>query len=181
MCVFYKASGYPGYDNRGVNSPAQVARRLDERYVQTYGHASFTPAAVQEAVHVHLLQKQSIVQEKVATPPEAPKDIAKWDMTLRPHHIVAERSVRSQANIHENYKSVFSAFGDLNIQTGVQMTDQHKPWYLGMAFPFTLPRVVGGYDIQNQACWRRPGHEDFPRPRALLHDWMIPVRGSAPN
>ena len=25
-----RASGYPGYDDRGVNSPAQVARRLDE-------------------------------------------------------------------------------------------------------------------------------------------------------
>ena len=88
-----RAGGYPGYDNRGVNSPAQVAQRLNERYVQTYGHASFTPAAVRDAVNVHLPQKQSIVQEKVAAPPEAPKDIANWDMTLQPHHIVAERSV----------------------------------------------------------------------------------------
>ena len=60
-----RANGYPGYDNRGVNSAAQVACRLDERYIQKYGHASFTPAAVQEAVHVRHLQKHSIVQEKV--------------------------------------------------------------------------------------------------------------------
>ena len=78
-----RASGYPGYDNRGVNSPARVARSIDG-YEQTYGHASFTPAAVREAVNGHLPQKQSILQEKVATPPEAPKDIAKWDMTLLP-------------------------------------------------------------------------------------------------
>ena len=101
-----RASGYPGYDNRGVNSAAQVARRLDERYVKKYGRASFTLAVLQEVVQVHLKQKQSIVQDKVATPPEAPKDVAEWDRTLRPHHIVAERSVRSQASIHEDYKCV---------------------------------------------------------------------------
>ena len=104
---------------------------------------------------MHLMQKQSIIQEKVATPPEAPKDVAERGRTLRPHHIVVERSVRSQANIHENYKTVFSAFGDLNIQkTRIQMTDQHNPWYLGMAFPFTLPSVVGGYDVPYKERWR---------------------------
>ena len=37
-------------------------------------------------------KKQSRVQDEVATPAEAPKYVAEWDKTLRPHHIVAERS-----------------------------------------------------------------------------------------
>ena len=68
---------------------------------------------------------------------------------------------RSQTNIHENYKSVFGAFGDFNIQTGTSMVDQFKPWYLGMAFPFTLPSAVGSYDVPSKPRWRRP--EDSER------------------
>ena len=91
---------------------------------------------------------------------------------------MAEKSVRSQANIHENYKAVFGAFGDLNIQTGIAMTNQHNPWYLGIAFPFALPSVVGGYDVPYKARWRRPENEDLPQPRALLNHWMTPLRYS---
>ena len=91
---------------------------MNERYIKKYGYASFTPGAVKEVVHIHKAKKKSIVQEKVATPAEAPKNISDWDKTLRPHHIMAERSTRSQANIHENYKAVFGRFGKFNIQTG---------------------------------------------------------------
>ena len=49
-----------------------------------------------------------------------------------------------------------------------------------MAFPFTLPSAVGGYNVPYKARWRRPEDEDLPQPRALLHDWMTPLRGSAP-
>ena len=47
-----RRSGYHGYENDGVSSPARVAQRLDERYTQKYGYASFTPQAVQNAVHL---------------------------------------------------------------------------------------------------------------------------------
>ena len=48
-----RASGYPGYEPNGVNVADKVARRLHERYTHVYGEASFTPAAVAEAVRVH--------------------------------------------------------------------------------------------------------------------------------
>ena len=86
--------------------------------------------------------------------------------------MVAERSVRSQANIHENYKNIFAKFGDLNIQTGSTMVDQHLPWYLGSAFPFTLPSAVGGYDVPHKPRWRRPEDEDLPEPRAFFENWL---------
>ena len=127
-----------------MNAPEKVASRLQERYASKYGSAQFTPAAVLDAIRLLDKQKSSIVQEKMATPSDAPQSVQEWDQSLRPHHIVAERSVRSQANIHENYKAVFAQFGNFNIGTGNDMIDQHRPWYLGMAFPFTLPSAVGG-------------------------------------
>ena len=121
----------------------------------------------------------SIVQDKVATPPEPAKVVEDFVSALSPSYIVAERSTKSQANIAENYKSVFSKFGDVNVHTGTQMTNQHTAWYLGMAFPFTLPRAVGGYDVPNRPRWRRPETKDLPTPRSILHSWLEPSVGVA--
>ena len=83
-----RSSGYPGYDRNGVNSPDKVASRLNSRYTEKYGQAAFTPDAVLEAVNVIRKQKTSIVQDKVATPSDAPNDVERWDASARPHHIV---------------------------------------------------------------------------------------------
>ena len=48
------------------------------------------------------------------------------------------------------------------------MVAQFNPWYLGMAFPFTVPLAVGSYDIPHQPRWRRPNDEDLPYPRTHL-------------
>ena len=103
-----RASGWPGYEPDGINAADKVARRLHERYRQVYGEATFTPQAVAEAVRVHEKTKMSLVQDKVATPPEGLQSIGAWQMTTRPSHIVAERSVQSQSNIHESYAVVFA-------------------------------------------------------------------------
>ena len=103
----------------------------------------------------------------------------KWDESVRPDHIVAERSARSQTNIHENYKSVFAQYGNLSIQTKNEMTDQHNAWYLGTAFPYTLPSAVGGYDVPYKPRWRRPEDDDIPLPREHIGEWLVPVSRSA--
>ena len=171
-------SGYPGYGNDGLNSFDRVAARLHERYslkyAEKYGEAKFTPQAVQDAVRHLEKTKGSIVQDKVATPPEPAKAIERFVHALSPSYLVAERSSKSQSNMAENYKSVFAKFGDVNLQTGTEMTNQHTSWYLGMAFPFTLPRAVGGYDVPNRPRWRRPETNDLPTPRSLLRTWLDP-------
>ena len=83
--------------------------------------------------------QSSLVRDIVATPPEPAKAIENFVLGLAPSYIVAERCTGSQANVAENYKSVFAKFGNLNIRTGMRMTNQHCPRYLGMAFLFTLP------------------------------------------
>ena len=47
-----RASGYPGYSERGINSSAQVARRLKQQHTDIYGFASFIPAAIQQGINV---------------------------------------------------------------------------------------------------------------------------------
>ena len=111
--------------------------------------------------------------------PESVKMIENYIQGLNSSYIVVERSTTSQANISENYKSVFAKFGDLKIQTGKDMINQHNGWYLGMAFPYTLTRAVGGYDPPNQPRWRRPETRDLPTPRLLLQTWLTPAVGIA--
>eukprot|EP00959_Pyramimonas_sp_CCMP1952_P381874 8002355-Pyramimonas_sp.AAC.1 len=75
--MIMRDTGYPGYDMDGVNSESMVGARLRERNKQKYpdkcGAVRFIPKAVEEVVRHLKSAKESIVQDKVATPPEAPK------------------------------------------------------------------------------------------------------------
>ena len=164
---------------QGINAPDRVAQRLKERYADVYGQATFTPQAIQKAVNIVQPSKVSLIQEKHATPAEAAKDIREWDKTVRPQHIVAERSVHSQANTHENYQHVFAKYSSFEIQTSSKMISQFLPWYIGMAHPFTLPLAVGGYDVPYQPRWRRPENDDIPKPRAILASCLYSRVGPA--
>ena len=170
-----RCTGYPGYDERGANEASKVANRLHERYTSKYGTAVFTPRAVLEAIKQKDSDKTSLIQDKVATPSEGPQTIVEWDSSLRPHHLMAERSSKTQANIHNHYKSIFAQFGEIGISTGMKMENQHEPWYLGMAFPYTIPSAVGGYDLTQageEKLWRRPSSDAFPWPRAQSSFWL---------
>ena len=91
---------------------------------------------------------------------------------MRPQHIVAERSGKSQADTHEHYQEIFAKFEPLSIQTSTKMVPQFHPWYLGMSHPFTLPVAVGGYDVPFHARWRRPENDDIAYPRAIFPRWL---------
>ena len=82
LITILRRSGYPGYEQHGVNAPDRVAQRLKERYTDVYGRAAFIPRAVEKAVNVQEQSKISIVQEKHATPAEAAKDIREWGRTV---------------------------------------------------------------------------------------------------
>ena len=117
LIFILRRSGYPGYEVNGVNAPDKVAQRLKERHLDVYVQASFIPAAVSRAINVQERTKLSIIQDKVATPAEPANSIQERDKTVRLHHIVAERSVHSQANVHENYKQTFAKHSAIDIQT----------------------------------------------------------------
>ena len=52
------------------------------------------------------------------------------------------------------------------------MIDQHNAWFLGMAFPFTIPSAVGSHDVPHKPRWRRPEDKDISYPRECLPTWM---------
>ena len=60
------------------------------------------PAAVAEAIRISQKSQVSLIQDKVATPAVNLQSVQSWNASARPQHNVAERSVRSQSNLHEN-------------------------------------------------------------------------------
>ena len=103
-----RSGGYPGYERSCVNSPDKVASRLNSRYTEKYGQAAFIPEAVEKAVNVIKNQKTSIVQDKVATPSDAPNDVQRWDASARPHHIVRLSWLRQ--NIFVSSSKTYGSF-----------------------------------------------------------------------
>ena len=89
--------------------------------MEVYGSAGFTPAAITKVIQTHEKTKISLVQDKSATPAEGPQPVESWDASLRPQHIVNERSTTGQSNVQENYAAVFAKFGDLHITSGSTM------------------------------------------------------------
>ena len=83
-------------------------------------------------------RKSSIVHNKVATPPEPEKHIGVWEAKQMQHYIMAERSTKSQSAIHENYSSVFAAYGCFDIQTENRYVSQFNAWYFGMEVPWSI-------------------------------------------
>ena len=77
-----------------------------------------------------------------------------------PLHHMAERSSEMQGRAHvdclHTLKSNFETCGTLDVKSGTDFVNQFVPWYIGMAFPMTLPAAVGGYDVHNASRWRRP-------------------------
>ena len=157
-----RESGYPGYNNE-LNSPEQVKARMEDQYRKQYGEGPFVPARVQAAIEEACQQKlggASLIQEKNATPAEPVASVREVEESLRPLQIVAERSGTSASGIHDEYSDVLSRFaGTLEMRTGSIMMSQFVPQYIGMAFAFTQPAAVGGYDLPGQDRWRRPSAE----------------------
>ena len=115
LIAILRRSGYPGYEMHGINAPDKVAERMKERDTNIYGCGKFIPAEINKAIQVQERSKISIIQDKVATPAEPESSIQEWDKSVRPHHIVAERSSRSQENVQENYKQTFAKYGTMEI------------------------------------------------------------------
>ena len=151
-----RSSGYPGYEDTGVNAQSEVEQRMKDQYVDKYGSAKFIPDAVYQIVDVRKLSGPSIVSDKVSTPPEPDMTVEAWEKTNRPAHLMAESSGRSATELHEEQKYLFKQYGRLDIVTGSVFLPQFRPQYIGMVHPYTVPIAVGGYDIPGQKRWRRP-------------------------
>lgn len=169
-----RASGYPGYEEDGLNSERQVRYRMDRMCRRRYNADKFIPAEIEKAIAAAWEErrgKASFIYDTNATPAERAASVEELNATLRPLEFVAERTSRSMSEAHNEYGSVFQMFQTLDVQTGSAILPQFRPQYIGMAYPFTWPAAVGSVDIPGQYRWRRPtweesqeGHaQTFPR------------------
>ena len=158
-----RSSGYPGYEESGPNAESAVAARIREYYTSRYADSKFVPAAITEAIEQardSKLRGCSLVQDKCATPSEPATNIAQLSAVLRPLEIVPQRSSRASSDGHEAHEHILGRYQKLEVRTSNSMVSQHRPEYIGMAFPFTLPAAVGGIDFPKLPRWRRTlGHE----------------------
>ena len=151
-----RSSGHPGYEDKGVNAERDVNKRMKEQYQDKYGEAKFIPDEIFRIVDARKLKGESIVSDKLATPPEPEMKVETWEKTERPAYLMAESSGRSASELHEEYKHLFKQYGQINITTGSVFLPQFHPQYIGMVHPYTLPIAVGGYDVPGEKRWRRP-------------------------
>ena len=151
-----RSSGYPGYEDKGVNAELDVNRRMKEQCQDKYGKAKFIPDTIFQIIDVRKLKGASIVSDKLATPPEPEMKVEIWEKTGRPAHLMTESSGRSATDLHEEYKHLFKQYGQFDITTGSVFLPQFRPQYIGMVHPYTLPIAVGGYDVPGKKRWRRP-------------------------
>lgn len=134
--------------------------RIDKLYTPKYGEAQFIPQKILDNIEIQEIGSMWLgTLDTVMTPTKAGQTIAAWERHTRPDGNVAESISSGQSDIQEHFSEVFSKYGHVNISTSTGMISQHEPWYLGMAFPYTLPHAVGGYDQPGKLCWCRPEHQ----------------------
>ena len=136
-----RSSGYPGYEEHGLNSAKNVRERTERLYERRYRKNKFIPRSIEKAMQTSL-QKQvgqsSLIIDKNATPSEPSSTAQSLSATLRPLDIVAERSAKSVSEAHNEYGSVFQRFETLSVNTGSTMLDQFRPQYVGSACDMRL-------------------------------------------
>ena len=96
-------------------------------------------------------QKTTGIQQKHATPADAPDNMDVILEGLRPNIINTGRDSTQIEDPNRKAKHALRAFASrtpavLKATTGTELVDQWNWNYLPLAFPYSLPRVVGGAD-----------------------------------
>ena len=157
LIALLRQSGYPGYEG-DVNSDVAVQERMQRLYGNRYGAKAFVPQRVRatmEEAYRAKLSGTSLITDKNATPSEPVASVAQLEASLRPLSLVPGRNAAGVSSVHETYGEVLCQYQTLEFTTKSAMVNQHHAAYLGMAYPYTLPVAVGGYDVRGQDRWRR--------------------------
>ena len=77
-------------------------------YSEKYkGQVQFIPDAVFRLVDARKLKGESIVSDKLATPPEPEQHAEAWERTTRPAYLLPETSSRSATELHDECAYLF--------------------------------------------------------------------------
>ena len=121
-----RASGYPGYESDGINAADKVARRMHEQYTQVYGEATFTPAAVAQAVRV----RETTLWYRIKWRRRLKRSNSSiHGNTQQDRPTLSQRGARrAKATSMRTTRRFFAKYGNVNITTGSTMTQQFAPW-----------------------------------------------------
>ena len=86
------------------------------------------------------------IHQKNATPAEARSDIAVLVETIRPSVLLPDRDSRYIETKGNRETFALEKLSMLVAKTDVALVDNWRSEYLPLAFPFSIPRVVGGAD-----------------------------------
>ena len=81
---------------------------------------------------------------------------------MRPQAFFLERHSNNVEDPNATRAAALSNYSDLQIQTGSDLVDQWESYYVSQAFPWTLPRMVGGPDYWPTRRWRRTEKDAAP-------------------
>lgn len=148
----------------------RLAKRMEEMYPESHpdlpenDRPGRIPPAVWKAIEACLRDPPDLamtgIPQKHATPAEPPDNIDVILETIRPNLVTDDRDGE---NIASRDSRETQALRDLayrhrylmRAQTNVALVDQWNWNFLQLAFPYSIPRVVGGADYPHQKRARR--------------------------
>ena len=105
------------------------------------------------------------IHQKNATPAEARSDIAVLVETIRPSILLPDRDSRYIEKRGDREIGALQKLSLLTAKTEIALVDNWCSEYVPLAFPFSIPRVVGGADYPRKKRFRRHGEA------AVLTPW----------
>ena len=143
----------------------KLRQQVEAKYPEREGHLreeerqGYIPEKVLEAIRRAMREPPGAatkgVRQKNATPAEAPAGMDAIIETLRPSVLLPDRD-SSLIEPRDNREILaLEKLSMLVARTDVSLVDQWKSEYTGLAFPFSVPRVVGGADYPLKPRFRR--------------------------
>ena len=95
------------------------------------------------------------IHQKNATPAEAPANLDALIETIRPSVLIPDRDSRIIEPTGDREIFALQKLSMLVAKTSVDLVDQWRTEFMALAFPFSIPRVVGGADYPWKVRFRR--------------------------
>lgn len=169
----------------------RFVRQVASRYPETEGHLPedlrdgcippLVEAAIREAMRPVPGEKASAVKHKHATPVDAARTTALALADLRPSSGFPDRNSHNMAPQDAQQLIALRKQYFLTASTDVDMLPQWNTNFFAQAFPFSIPRVVGGADFPWKPRPRRAEHAPLLDPQSWTRMLATRVEASVRN
>ena len=190
LCLALLSSGYP-FKDEAEKLRQRFVRQVALRYPETEGHIpedlreGCIPPPVEAAIRESLRpvpgEKESAVKHKHATPVDAPRTTALALADLRPSSGFPDRNSHNMVPQDAQQLIALRKQYFLTASTDVDLLPQWNTNFFAQAFPFSIPRVVGGADFPWKPRPRRAEQAPFLDPQSWTRMLATRVEASVRN